>query len=145
MLTDGLAPAALIRRTFAVIAVLVAVLSLCLGCGTLDSAKVARGTGARRTYEASTDQVWNALPSVLTQLGLNVASSSRPEGYVLAKRGFSNGSWGENVAVFIAEISPSRTEVEVVSKKVLATNVTAKNWENPVLNKIEDFLRTAGK
>jgi hypothetical protein len=47
--------------------------------------------------------------------------------------------------VFLVEVSSSRTEVEVVSKRALATNVTAQNWESPILDRIEDILRAAEK
>ena len=122
--------------------IVVSALSLFTGCGTLTDAQNARGTGARRVFDASADKVWTAIPEALASLGLDVASSNRSEGCILASRGLSGGSWGEKVAVFVQEVSSSRTEVEVVSKKALETNIGAQNWENPVLNRIEDILRT---
>ena len=121
------------------------VLSVCTGCGTLAGARNAKGSGARRVYDASADEVWNAVPQALTALGLKIASSSRLDRCVLAEGGISGWSWGEKIAVFVKEVSSSRTEVEVVTKRALATNVTARDWENPILNKIEDVLRAAQK
>lgn len=137
--------AIMIHRICALIMVVVPLLFLCAGCGTVAGAQRARGTGTRRTYEAPPDKVWNAIPAALTQLGLSVASNNRADGCILATGGVSGWSWGEKIAVFVYEISPSRTQVEVVSKRALATNVTARNWEDPVLNKIEDVLRAADR
>ncbi len=134
-----------IPGTYALIVMLLALLYLCPGCGTLAAARSAKGTGARRTYDASADKVWDAIPLALKQLGLKLASSKKSDGCVLATAGVSGWSWGERIAVFVEEISPSRTEVEVVSKKVLATNVTARDWQNPILNQIEDVLRGGHK
>lgn len=135
----------MIRRLFAFVLALATVLSVCTGCGTLAGARDAKGTGARRVYDAPADEVWNAVPQALAALGLKIASSSRSDGCVLAEGGVSAWSWGEKIAVFVEEVSSSRTEVEVVRKKALATNATARDWENPVLNKIEDVLRRIPK
>jgi len=70
---------------------------------------------------------------------------NRTDGCILAKAGATSWSWGEKIAVFVEVVSPSRTQVEVVSKASLAPNVTARNWENPILNKIGDLLREAEK
>jgi hypothetical protein len=125
--------------------VLASMLGASSGCGTLSSAQQAKGTGVRRTYDATADQVWNAGLHALSELRIRIASSSRPDGYILAEASMSGWSWGEKIAIFVQEISPSRTEVEVVSKRALATNVTARDWENPVLDKIEDVLRAIPK
>ena len=135
----------MIRRAWTLILVLISVLSLCTGCGTFAGAQNARGTGARRVYDAPADKVWNAIPIALTQLGLSIPSISRRDACVLAERSASGWTWGEKVAVFLVEVSSSRTEVEVVSKRALATNVTAQNWESPILDRIEDILRAAEK
>jgi hypothetical protein len=54
--------------------------------------------------------------------------------------GISPFSLGENVAVFVDRADNQRTRVEVVSLKVMPTNIFAPNWEAPILNRISERL-----
>jgi hypothetical protein len=60
--------------------------------------------------------------------------------YVLAERGATLFSWGEKVAVFVAKANVTETKVEVVSKRALATNIIAPNWESEVLQRVAQLL-----
>jgi hypothetical protein len=102
------------------------------GCTTMDRATKARGTGDKITYQASFDQVWSAMPDVIKAVGLQYLSADRDEHMFLAKRGITFSSWGENVAIFVEKVSDSETCVEVISKKVVVTNIAARNWEWPI-------------
>ncbi|GAC1527841.1 MAG: hypothetical protein NVS3B11_28560 [Collimonas sp.] len=53
-------------------------------------------------------------------------------------------SYGENVAMFVEPSgSKDKTKVEVVSKKTLATNVFATNWETVILDKLAAIFPSA--
>jgi len=110
------------------------------GCATIADAHNAKGQGKSRIYNASYDTVWDNVPKAVNALGLMVAGQDKEEGYILAAKGMSAFSWGENVAVFVETVDPERTSVEVVSKKALATNITARNWEKPILDKLSLLL-----
>lgn len=111
------------------------------GCNTLADARNARGTGALMIFDASFDTVWVVIPQVVTEVGLTIVRDNKSEGYILAERGFHDFSSGEKVAIFVEKAgSDSRTSVEVVSKRVLTTQLFAPNWITPILEKIQQRL-----
>jgi len=117
--------------------VLVALVASALlsGCNTLADARDAEGTGPSRIYEASPGTVWAALPDIVRSVGLDYVGDNREEGYVLAQHAISALSWGEDVAIFVQPAQrPGSTRVEVDSKRALATNITATNWELVILD-----------
>jgi uncharacterized protein YceK len=119
-----------------------AVVALMSGCSTLADARSAKGTGLSREYSASVDEVWKTLPSVLSELSLPLVGDNKAEGYMLAQRGMTAFSYGENVAIFVESVNGvTRTRVEVVSKKSLATNVFAPDWSKEILDKLGEKLK----
>ena len=114
------------------------------GCSTLADARTAKGTGLSRTYATSVDAVWKAMPQVLSEVGLQMVGDNKTEGYILAQRGITAFSYGENVAIFVETVGGvTKTRVEVVSKKALATNVFAPSWEKEILDKLDQKLNTS--
>lgn len=111
------------------------------GCSTLSSVQAERGKGSIRVYPASFETVWEKANQALRILHLGVAESNQKEGYILAETGISASSWGEKVAIFIRQVDPSSTQVEVVSRKVMATNMFAENWEPRILETLEVLLK----
>lgn len=114
-----------------VLALVLAVATLSLmGCtNTLADARDGRGTGLKQVYTASFDDVWEAIPRAAVESDLSMAGSFKDEGYMLFQRPTTMWSWGERVAVFVEPLEPTRTEVEVVSKRSVKVNVTARDWE----------------
>ena len=110
------------------------------GCSTLSDARKAKGKGTSRIYNESFDTVWDAVPQAVGDMGLQVASQNKEDGYVLGQKGLTAFSYGENVAVFVEKVDDERTRVEVVSKKALATNIFAWNWEKPILDRLSEIL-----
>jgi len=115
------------------------------GCSTLADARKAEGEGVKRVYPASFEKTWNASNSALDKLKLEIASENREKGYILAQRGITFGSYGENVAVFVKKQTEAETQVEVVSKKSMATNIFAPDWTEDVLNEIGIALKNQSK
>jgi uncharacterized protein YceK len=112
------------------------------GCSTLADARSAKGTGTSREYSASVDEVWKAMPKVLADLSLPMVGDNKTEGYILAQRGITAFSYGENVAIFVESVNGvTRTRVEVVSKKSMATNVFAPDWSKEILDKLGEKLK----
>ena len=74
-------------------------------------------------------------------LGLDVIEENKSQGYLLAKKGVSLLSYGENVAIFLKKVDNSTTTVEVISKKVLATTVFAKDWTDEIFMKLNARIK----
>lgn len=117
-------------------------LAVTSGCATLADARAAKGSGVSRTYDAPHEVVWKTIPSVLSELGLPLVGENKQEGYILAQRGITAFSYGENVAIFVeSEGGVTKTRVEVISKKAMATNIFAPSWENDILNRLDEKLK----
>lgn len=108
-------------------------------------ARKAEGEGVKRSYLASYENTWNASNTALVKLKLEIASENRDKGYILAQRGMGLTSYGENIAVFVRKKSDTETQVEVVSKKAMATNIFAPDWSEDVLNEIGIALKNISK
>ncbi len=117
------------------------ILATASGCATLADARAAKGTGMAKTFNADSETVWKTLPGVASSIGLSVVGDNKAEGYMLAQRGMTLMSYGENVAIFIEPVGRSQTKVEVVSKRAMATNIFAPDWAPELLEKLEVALR----
>lgn len=115
-------------------------LTLLCGCATLKDAGKARGTGVKQKYEHPYDLVWAKVVGVINESTLDLVSKDKKEGKILAQKGMSAFSYGENVAVFIERDDKSSSIVEVVSKRALATNITARNWASYIHEKLKESL-----
>jgi hypothetical protein len=113
------------------------------GCQTLKDATAARGSGSSRMYDAPFDKVWRVIPKAANDLDLSIAGSYEDEKYILAERGTTMFSWGERVAIFVDSPTESSTSVEVVSKRAVAVNITATNFEKSLLDKIGERLSSS--
>lgn len=122
--------------------VAMAVAAFVSGCSTLADARSAKGTGTTREYAVSVDEVWKAMPLVLAELSLPLVGDNKAQGYILAQRGITAFSYGENVAIFVESVNGiTRTRVEVVSKKSMATNIFAPDWSKDILDKLGEKLK----
>lgn len=131
----------MLKRIVTVIAAFAAI-AFMSGCSTLADARSAKGSGMSREYAAPVDQVWKALPAVLAELSLPMVGDNKQEGYILAQRGITAFSYGENVAIFVESVNGvTRTRVEVVSKKSMATNIFAPDWSKEILDKLDEKLK----
>ena len=107
------------------------------GCTSLNTAAKAQGSGEQVIYKASFDEVWAAVPEVITNVGLQYVSVNNDKHMFLAKHGISGWSWGENVAIFVGKIEDGKTSVEVVTKRELVTNITAQDWDGPIFIRLD--------
>lgn len=110
------------------------------GCTTLNDARNAKGKGRSSTYEAPFETVWEKTRIAVADTGLSIANENKEGGYILAQKGLTAFSYGENVAVFVDKIDATRTKVEVVSKKAMGTNLFATNWEKPILDRVTQLV-----
>lgn len=111
---------------------------IAIGCATMADARRARGTGPSRTYNVPAEEIWQAMPSILSEVGLEYVGENREEGYILAQRGITGFSYGENVAIFVESLGQNKTKVEIVSKKALATTIFAPEWSGAIFRELDE-------
>ena len=131
-----------VLKKLCVVIAAVTIVASTSGCSTLADSRAAKGTGVAREYAAPIDVVWKTVPTVLAELSLPMVADNRQEGYVLAQRGVTAFSYGENVAIFVETANGvTKTRVEVVSKRALATNFIAPDWGKSILDKLDEKLK----
>ena len=111
------------------------------GCNTIDS--VQPGKGQKFSVVArSYDQVWKAAVTVVSRQ-LTIVEESKAAGSIKAesKAGFT--TYGEVVGVFIrpAGVNATSYEIEVVSLKRDAIQITGQNWTNTMVAGIKAELQ----
>ncbi len=116
---------------------------LASGCASMADATAARGTGTTRTYNQPYNTVWDALLTSIKETDLEIVSQNKDTGTLLAKRSMTAFSYGENVAIFVDRVTGAvSTRVEIVNKRVLATNITAPDWDTRLFNALDGRLKT---
>jgi hypothetical protein len=131
----------MLKNVFTIFTVAAAI-AFTSGCSTLADARSAKGSGLSREYSAPIDVVWKALPPILAELSLPLVSENKQEGYMLAQRGITAFSYGENVAIFVETVNGiTKTRVEIVSKKSMATNIFAPDWSKEILDKLSEKVK----
>ena len=103
-------------------------------CSTLTTVKDAEGSGTVRIYAASSDRIWEAMPQVIEEVGLDLMRVEPENHVVLARHDATLVSYGEHVAVFVRPRQDGRSEVEVVSEPTLATTIAAEDWTDEVFD-----------
>ncbi|HPD82880.1 MAG: hypothetical protein R3D88_03220 [Alphaproteobacteria bacterium] len=126
-------------QTYKLIFVIFLTLNL-QACASSNAAKTAQGSGLTKTYAASYDATWNASINAVNATYGEVVEENKEEGNIVATYGVTPFSWGERVAVFLKSLGSKETEVEVVSKRAVSTNITAANWEPKIHDKISEEL-----
>ncbi len=129
------------KKVFTAFIVIAFLLSISGCISTLADARAAKGSGVSRTYSATQEVVWKAVPSVLADLDLQFVSENKKEGYILAQHaGVPFVSYESNVAIFIESAGGvTKTRVEVVSKHIDSTQIFGSGWGNDILPPIISF------
>ena len=127
------------------ICVLVSVVAT-LGCASVtpNTLRAAKGTGLARVYAVPPTAVWNAVPTVLTDLRLKYMGEDKQTGYLLAESDLAAYGRGDLLVVFIEAQGHTReTRVEVIAKKVTPPGLFApaeRDWAQDILNQFDARL-----
>jgi hypothetical protein len=111
------------------------------GCSSLSEIRNFEGEGKKNIYQKSVDEIWPIVILSVNDLGIPIIETNKESGYVLAKRGMSVGSYGENIAIFVKKQNDSLTSVEIISKRRLATTVFATDWTDSFFMMLENRLK----
>jgi hypothetical protein len=106
------------------------------GCSTPRSVANLRGQGTKQVFNGPYDAVWRAAVDAAQMGDLEIRDADRTTGYISAKRGIRFETFGENVAVWVRSLSPSQTEVEVISRQAGPPKFWIKNWEDEILRTV---------
>lgn len=118
--------------------------ALLTGCATQQKVTTLEGRGTKQIYAANFDQTWRAAVDAAQQRNLEIVSSDRSRGYVAARRTIQLHTFGENVGIWIREVAPAQTEVEVVSRQAGPPVASWRNWENEIQRAIAANLTREG-
>ena len=115
--------------------VIAAGMLLTAGCAaSYQGVKDERGFGTSRSFPGSAENAWHACILGLHELGLDLKELDPDRRYLLASQGTSMLSYGEHVGCFVrSDTVPGRQSVEIVTQRVVATNVFAKDWSEEAL------------
>ncbi|MDB6027070.1 MAG: hypothetical protein JWM68_3293 [Verrucomicrobiales bacterium] len=121
-------------------------IALLAGCATQHQVATMQGQGKVETYAAPFDPVWRAAVDAAQVGGLKVVTADRSTGYISAQRGLQPTTFGENVGLWVRAVSPSQTQVEVVSRQAGPPAFWLKNWERDVFSSLRaNLTREAGQ
>lgn len=128
------------KTTFGLIALAFALLSS--GCSSPQSVAQMQGQGSKEVFNAGYERVWNAAHAAAQQGDLYILNADKAHGFISAKRSLQPETFGENVAIWVHRISPTQTQVEVVSRQAGPPVLILRNWEKRILTFIEANLNT---
>ena len=121
--------------------ILIPVFSLLVAsCASVETVKEAKGEGTKRVYPYPYDMVFKATLKAAVQQKLEVVESDKTAKRIVLSHGTTWLSWGENIAIFLDPQSPNATEVEIVSKPVMAPLNFPPEWDKILLDQIDKEL-----
>jgi hypothetical protein len=120
--------------------------SLLFGCATTSSVKNAPlSEGVSKTYEAGFNEVIEATRDAMTDAGLEIEEAYEADGQtfvIIGKTGASGFTWGEYARSVVVERGNASTTVRVLTKKKLATNVTAEgDYSDEIFSSLDITFR----
>ena len=117
---------------------------LLVGCASTETVKQEKGEGDKRLFEHGYDAVFDASLVVAGKQELEVVEQDRDSGTIMLSHGVTLWSWGERIAVFVTKVSASQTEVEIISRAVMAPLNFPPDWVNRIFDGITKELDSSG-
>lgn len=114
--------------------------TITVGCASLGSVSSLKGYGHSRIYNFPYQTIWDAVPKAMQSLKLPVDFTDEKEGRILTDTPVTLWSYGEAIAVFVTRVDDFHTNVEVVSRKKLGTNIFAFSYQDRILNALNKEL-----
>ncbi|MFQ5802142.1 MAG: hypothetical protein ACE5JQ_04500, partial [Candidatus Methylomirabilales bacterium] len=94
----------------------------------------------KKIYNHPYEDVYQATLSAGNKLDLKVVEEDRNEGRIILSHGVTLWSWGERIAIFLTKSTDSSTEVEIVSKPVMAPLNFPPDWVSRLFNEMDQQL-----
>ena len=125
------------------LAAILLTVTLVAGCASTETVKQAKGEGDKKAFNYPYEVVYDAMLTAAEKEKLKVVEKDRVKGEIILTHGVTWGSWGERVAVFLYRVSESATEVEIISKPVMAPMNFPPDWVTKLFDGIQKELQTA--
>ena len=113
---------------------------LLTGCATTDTVRQEKGEGDKQLFDHTYDAVFDATLVVAGKQGLELVEQDRDNGTIMLSHGVTLWSWGERIAVFIKKMSTTQTEVEIISKPIMAPLNFPPDWVNRIFDEMDREL-----
>lgn len=111
------------------------------GCATLSTVRSAPAfAGTSIVYNQSYERTFDATLEAVKWAGLKLVEENRAKRVIVASHGVSLMSWGERVRVTVLPLDEQHTQVNILSKRVLATNIFATDWEEKLVQTLNVSL-----
>ena len=86
--------------------------------------------GLVQAYNTSYDQAFELALYGCQVLNFEVEAKNMEAKYIVASNGMGASSYGERIGIYFRKTGATETEIRVVSKPKVKTNIFAPNWEN---------------
>ena len=127
-------------RIIKIIAIL-SIIFIAAGCTTMADSIAAKGTGPHKIYEKPKSKIWPIAVEAVNAVGLQLVTANESSSMILAQRGITAFSYGENVAIFVEDYEGQRCRVEIISKRAMETNILAPDWSNSIFKYIDSRIK----
>lgn len=100
--------------------------SVFVSCATMDDVvrvKEDGSEGTKQSYDVTPDQAWDICKVVFRWEGCDAIEEHRNENYMLTSSGMNLVSFGSVMGAWIKPVAENRTEVTVVTKRRVQTNI----------------------
>lgn len=93
------------------------------GCQTLGDVVKAKQEGTSKVYPVTADQAWTITMAVFRWEGADAIEEHRAEGYMLTSTSPGLATYGTVMGAWIDPITSTKTQVTVVTKRRVITNI----------------------
>lgn len=98
-------------------------LAAAAGCQTLSDVVKAKQEGTSKVYPVTADQAWTIAMTVFRWEGADAIEEHRAEGYMLTSSSPGIMTYGTVMGAWIDPITSTQTQVTVVTKRRVITNI----------------------
>ncbi|MDB6065836.1 MAG: hypothetical protein JWR26_2044 [Pedosphaera sp.] len=91
-------------------------------------------------FDARYETVWSAAKGAAQYHDLDILDADKATGFISARRRMNETTFGENVCIWIREVAPAQTEVEVVGRRSGPPVLDRGDWELRIQRTISTIL-----
>ena len=125
---------------FRIVAVLI--IYILISCATsIDSVTGGKEYGESRTFNTTFENAWIYTKKIFLESGVEIVKVNRGKGEIFGSKP-KNWDWGSYIGVWISEVSDSKVNITVYTKRVLATQISSGFSESDFFDKFKIYVET---